>query len=34
MIFRMEIDMLCKILAFDPKGGFCMTYSLCVMADF
>ena len=22
------------ILIFDPKSGFCMGYSLCVMADF
>ena len=22
------------ILIFEPKGGFCMGYSLCMMADF
>ena len=36
MIFRMDFDMFFKILVFDPKGGFCMGYSLklCIMADF
>ena len=34
MICRMDFDMLLAILIFDPKSGFSMGYSLCVMADF
>ena len=34
MIIRIDFDMLFLILVFDPKGGFCMGYSLCMMADF
>ena len=34
MICRMDFDMLCGILIFDPKSGFCMVYSLCMMGDF
>ena len=34
MISRMDFDMFFGILIFDPKSGFCMAYSLCMMADF
>ena len=34
MICRMDFDMFLGILIFDPKSGFCMGYSLCLMADF
>ena len=34
MICRMDFDMLFGILSFEPKLGFCMGYSLCMMADF
>ena len=34
MICRMDLDMFLGILIFDPKSGFCMGYSLCMMADF
>ena len=34
MICRMDFDMFWGILIFDPKSGFCMGYSLCMMADF
>ena len=34
MICRMDFDMFFGILIFEPKGGFCMGYSLCMMADF
>ena len=34
MICRMDFDMFLAILIFEPKGGFCMGYSLCMMADF
>ena len=34
MICRMDLDMFLGILIFDPKSGFSMGYSLCVMADF
>ena len=30
----MEFDMFFGILIFDPKTGFCMGHSLCMMADF
>ena len=30
----MDFDMCFGILIFDPKSGFCMGYSLCMMADF
>ena len=34
MICRKDFDMFFGILFFDPKRGFCMGYSLCMMADF
>ena len=34
MICRKDFDMFFGILIFDPKSGFCMGYSLCMMADF
>ena len=34
MICRMDFDMFFGILIFDLKLGFCMGYSLCMMADF
>ena len=34
MICRMDFDMFFGILSFEPKLGFCMGYSLCMMADF
>ena len=34
MICRMDFDMFFGILIFDPKSGFWMGYSLCMMADF
>ena len=34
MICRMDFDMFFGILIFEPKKGFCMGYSLCLMADF
>ena len=34
MICRMEFDMFFGILIFDPKSGFFMGYTLCMMADF
>ena len=30
----MDFHMFFGILIFEPKCGFCMGYSLCVMADF
>ena len=30
----MDFDMFFGILFFEPKWGFCMGYSLCMMADF
>ena len=30
----MDFDRFFGILIFDPKWGFCMGYSLCMMADF
>ena len=30
----MDFDMCFWILILDPKWGFCMGYSLCMMADF
>ena len=30
----MDFDMFFGILIFEPKWGFCMGYSLCMMADF
>ena len=32
--FRMDFDMFFGISIFDLKWGFCMGYSLCMMADF
>ena len=34
MICRMDLDMFLGILIFDPKSGFCMGYSFCMLADF
>ena len=34
MICRMDFEMFFGILIFDPNGGFCTGYSLCMMADF
>ena len=34
MICRMDFELFFLILIFDPKWGFCMGYSLCMMADF
>ena len=34
MVGRMDFDMFLGILIFDPKSGFCMGYSLCMMAAF
>ena len=34
MICLMDFHMFFGILIFDPKSGFCMGYSLCMMADF
>ena len=33
-VCRMEFDMFFGILIFDQKSGFCIDYSLCMMADF
>ena len=30
----MYFDMFVKILVFDPKGGFCMGYSVFMIVDF
>ena len=34
MICRMDFDISFGILIFEPKLGFCMGYSLCMMVDF
>ena len=34
MICRMDFDMFFGILIFEPKSGFCMGYSLYMIADF
>ena len=34
MICRMDFNLFFGILVFYPKWGFCMGYSLCMMADF
>ena len=34
MVSRMDFNMFFGIVIFDPKSGFCMGYSLCMMADF
>ena len=34
MVCGMDFDMFFEILIFDPKSGFCMGCSLCMMADF
>ena len=34
MISRMDFDMFFGILIFDPKSGFSMGSSICMMADF
>ena len=34
MICRMDFEMFFGILIVDIKSGFCMGYSVCMMADF
>ena len=34
MVCGMDFDMFFGNLIFDQKSGFCMGYSLCMMADF
>ena len=34
MICRMDFDIFFGISNFDPRCGFCMGYSLCILADF
>ena len=34
MSCTINFDMFFGILIFEPKSGFCMGYSLCMMADF
>ena len=34
MTCRMDFDMFVRILIFEPKRGFCMGYSLCMLGDF
>ena len=34
IICRINFDIFFAILIFDPKSGFCMGYTLCMMADF
>ena len=34
MICRMDFDIYLEILIFDPLQGYCMGYSLCMMAYF
>ena len=34
MICRMNFDIFFGVLIFDSRGGFCLGYSLCMMADF
>ena len=34
MIWRIDFDMFFGILIFERKGGFCVGYRLCMMADF
>ena len=34
MICRMNFEMFFRILNFDPKGGFFMGYSLCMLPSF
>ena len=34
MISSMDFDMFFGILIVDPRSGFCVGYSLCMMADF
>ena len=34
MVCRMEFDIFFGILIFHPTSGFCVGYSLCMMADF
>ena len=33
-ICRMDFDIFFLLLVFEPKSGFCMGYSFCMMADF
>ena len=34
IICRKDFGMFFRILLFDPKSGFCMGYTRCMMADF
>ena len=34
IICRIDFDIFFEISIFDPKSGFCMGHSLCMMADF
>ena len=34
MICRINFNMFFGILIFDPKSGFCMGYSVCIITDF
>ena len=34
MIRRIDFHMFSEILIFDPKWGFCMGYTFCIMAEF
>ena len=34
MVCRMDFEMFFGIFIFDPKSGFCMGYSFCMMVDF
>ena len=34
VICRMDFDMFFGVLIFEPKRGFCMGHSLCMMAEF
>ena len=34
IICRIDFDIFFEILIFNQKSGFCMGYSLCIMADF
>ena len=34
MICRLDFDIFLGVLIFELKRGFCMGYSLCMMADF
>ena len=34
MICRINFNIFFGILIFDPKSGFCMGYSVCIITDF